>query len=65
MSYLLCEEDQLIPPKNQRDGIEIIEKASGNKVDVTVVKVGHCPNITAEQEVVDWIVQEAGKHEDL
>ncbi|KAI1374562.1 alpha/beta-hydrolase [Hypoxylon crocopeplum] len=63
VSYLLCEDDEIILPKSQRDGIDIIEKASGNKVDITSIKAGHCPTVTALEKVVDWIIQAAAKHE--
>ncbi|KAK7743695.1 hypothetical protein SLS62_010472 [Diatrype stigma] len=35
LSFLLCEDDLVIPATVQRDVIEMIEKESGNKVDVT------------------------------
>jgi len=61
VSYLFCEEDVIIPPKNQRDGIDLIERESGNKVDVTSIKTGHVPIVSAPQEVIDWILDIAGK----
>lgn len=60
VSYLLCEDDMCIPAKNQREGIELIEKVSGKKVDVTSIKAGHCPIASKPQEVVDWILKVAG-----
>ncbi|KAJ0116601.1 hypothetical protein J7T55_009751 [Diaporthe amygdali] len=60
-SYLFCEKDILIPPESQTDMIELIERESGNKVDVMRVQAGHAPNITAFGEVVDWIVLMAEK----
>lgn len=56
VSYLLCELDQVLPPSLQQDGIDIIEKVSGNKVHVTKIPGDHCPNWTVESLVVDWIV---------
>lgn len=61
VSYLVCEDDKCIPVKNQREGIEVIEKASGKKVEVTSITSGHCPNATQPQKVVDWILDVAGK----
>lgn len=61
VSYLVCEDDQVILAERQRGFIELIETESGNKVDVTSVQAGHCPPITATQEVVDWIVHMAAK----
>ena len=62
-SWLFCENDLCIPPDVQRTGIEVIEKASEKKVDVTNVKCGHMPNVTAEKETVEWIVSVARKAE--
>ncbi|KAI1617923.1 Alpha/Beta hydrolase protein [Exophiala viscosa] len=56
VSYLFCEIDQCIPPGVQQEGIDIIEKESGNKVHVTRIHADHCPNFTAMDETVDWIV---------
>lgn len=56
VSYLFCEDDLCVPPAVQKAGIEIIEKESGNKVNVTSINADHCPNITAKPELVDWIV---------
>jgi hypothetical protein len=61
VSYLLCEDDRCIPPFIQRDEIEMIEKESGTKVDVTSINADHCPMVTAKKEVVDWIVDAAEK----
>lgn len=61
MAYLFCEEDLCIPPKLQRAGIEMMEKESGQKVNVTSIKADHCPNVTATQDVVNWIVDVAEK----
>jgi hypothetical protein len=63
VSYLLCEEDLCVPPKMQRDGIQMIESVSGRKVDVTSIRAGHCPHVGKLNEVVDWIVDVAGKAE--
>jgi hypothetical protein len=56
VSYLVCEQDLCIPPKNQRAGIDLIEDVSGRKVDVRTIQADHCPTVSAEQEVVDWIL---------
>ena len=61
VSYLFCEEDKCIPPKNQRIGIDLIERVSGSKVEVTSIKTDHVPNVSAPQLVVDWIVGVAEK----
>jgi hypothetical protein len=64
VSYMLCEEDLCIPPKNQKDGIDLIEEVSGRKVDVTSIKAGHGPTVSQPQAVVDWIVGAAKKAEE-
>jgi hypothetical protein len=61
VSYLLCEEDLVIPAKVQRDEIELIEKESGKKVDVMGIKTGHCPIASAPEKVIDWILDMAEK----
>lgn len=60
VSYLLCEEDVVIPPSIQRAEIEMIERESGNKVDVTSIKAGHVPIVSQPQKVVDWILKVVG-----
>jgi hypothetical protein len=42
----------------------MIEKESGGKVNVTSIKGDHCPNVTATDEVVDWILDMAGRAKD-
>lgn len=56
VSYFLCEKDLVIPPDVQKEEINMIEKRSGKKVNVTMVKSGHCPTISNLQVVVDWLV---------
>lgn len=62
VSYLLCEKDLVIPPEVQKTGIEMIEKESGRKVDVTAIPRDHVPNARYPEEVADWIVKVAGKY---
>ncbi|OQV07092.1 hypothetical protein CLAIMM_11576 [Cladophialophora immunda] len=57
VSYLLCEEDLVGPPDLQRSWIERVERESGRSVHVTAVRTGHMPNLTAEKETVNWILQ--------
>jgi len=56
VAYLFCEEDLCIPVEIQQAEIDMIEKESGRKVDVTRIAADHCPNWTAMQQTVDWIV---------
>ncbi|MCJ1414016.1 hypothetical protein MMC32_000341 [Xylographa parallela] len=61
VSWLLCEDDMCIPPKTQKEAIEMIERESGEKVDVTSIKAGHCPSISKPQEVIHWFSDVARK----
>ncbi|KAI0841801.1 alpha/beta-hydrolase [Hypoxylon sp. FL0890] len=61
VSYLFCEKDRCVTPQVQNEAIEMIEKESGRKVDVTSIKTGHCPSITAPENVIEWIVNTAAK----
>lgn len=63
VSYLLCEKDVVIPPQRQRDMINMVESQSGRKVDVTSIPADHGANISASQQMVDWIVAMAEKPE--
>ena len=62
VSYLLCERDQCITPNVQRAGIEMIEKESGRKVDVTTFQGDHCPMVLHPQGVADWVLSVAEKY---
>lgn len=64
VSYFVCEDDLCIPVENQREGIALIERVSGAKVDVTSVKVGHVPPVTNPKAVVDWILDVVKKTEE-
>ena len=55
-SYLLCEDDLIILPEVQRMQIDNIEKERGERIEVTSIKTGHCPNVSAPEKVVDWIL---------
>ena len=55
-SYLFCDADACVLPIAQQRGIDVIEKASGRKVDVTKIHSDHCPNISHPEEVVKWFV---------
>lgn len=63
VSYLVCEGDLCIPVEAQRLGIEVIERVSGKKVDVTSIQAGHVPPITQPQLVIDWIMSVVTKAE--
>ncbi|KIV88506.1 hypothetical protein PV10_08187 [Exophiala mesophila] len=46
VSYIFCEQDQILRPDFQTSVIAGIEKMSGNKVDVRRLNTGHCPNVS-------------------
>lgn len=60
-SYLLCEQDLCIPANVQKAGIDMIERESGRKVDVTSIAADHVPNLTSPKATIDWIVGLAEK----
>ena len=62
VSWLLCEKDLVIPPEVQKACIELIEKESGRKVDITSIPRDHCPMVRHPDEVADWILKVAGKY---
>lgn len=57
VSYLLCENDVVIPPELQQSIIAMIEEESGNKVDVHKIKSDHAPWISHTDSVVEVIRQ--------
>ncbi|KAI1799352.1 alpha/beta-hydrolase [Daldinia bambusicola] len=59
--YLVAEADLSIPPTAQRSQIEMIERVSGNEVDVSTVDSDHSPPITHPQEMISWILRIAQK----
>lgn len=61
VSYLVAEGDRSILPEKQRGQIAMIERVTGNKVDVTTTKAGHVATITSNNDVINWIVSVASK----
>ncbi|KAJ8121967.1 hypothetical protein O1611_g9963 [Lasiodiplodia mahajangana] len=61
VSYLVGDADRSIAPATQRSQIDMIERVSGNKVDVTVLNSDHVPVISHPQAVVDYLVGVAQK----
>jgi pimeloyl-ACP methyl ester carboxylesterase len=53
VSYILCEQDQIIVPEMQQQYIQMIEEASGNEVDVHRLDAGHAPNISCTKRLVE------------
>ena len=63
VSHLFCEEDLCVPPEVQQTSIDMIERVSGQKVDVTRIKSDHVPNLSAKEETIAWILDVAKKVE--
>jgi pimeloyl-ACP methyl ester carboxylesterase len=61
VSYLVCEDDQAVPVKTQREEIAMMDEESGRKVDVSYINTGHCPHISAPEKVVKWVLSMVGK----
>ncbi|KAI1125700.1 alpha/beta-hydrolase [Nemania abortiva] len=61
VSYLVAERDRSISPASQESQIKMIERVSGNKVDVSRVDSGHVPPVSHPQQVIDWILSVAQK----
>ncbi|OAP55372.1 hypothetical protein AYL99_10345 [Fonsecaea erecta] len=57
VSFIVCENDMIIPPDVQRGYIEMIGRESGREVDVHTLPTGHCPNTTAPNKLAKVIVQ--------
>ncbi|KAI0896795.1 Alpha/beta hydrolase fold-1 [Annulohypoxylon nitens] len=61
VSYLVAEGDKSILPATQRSQIAMIERVTGNKVDVSTVDSGHVATISHPQNVIDYILKVAQK----
>ncbi|EXJ69546.1 uncharacterized protein A1O5_07582 [Cladophialophora psammophila CBS 110553] len=57
VSYIVCENDMIIPPEMQRGYIEKIQRESGRDVDVHTLNTGHAPNTTAPDQLANVIVR--------
>lgn len=57
VSYFFCENDTIIPPQAQQGGIDLIEKESGQKVDVHRLNAGHAPQANFPGRIPEMIVE--------
>ncbi|KAK8035156.1 hypothetical protein PG993_010151 [Apiospora rasikravindrae] len=57
VSYLFCEDDLVIPPSVQQSGIDMIERETGKKANVTRIDSDHVPSLSCLELVIDWIVK--------
>lgn len=62
VSYLKCMRDMSITSDIQQAEIDMIERVTGGKVDVTEVEADHVAPWTRPELVVDWVVGVAEKH---
>ncbi|KAG9194969.1 hypothetical protein G6011_00089 [Alternaria panax] len=59
--YLLCEEDECVPPSVQEKMVKAVEE-EGGEVEITRLKSGHSPFLSRADETVEWIRRVAGEH---
>jgi hypothetical protein len=59
-SFLFCEEDLTVPPYVQQLALDAIQEG-GNAADVTRIQASHCPQDTALEDVIAWVVDVAKK----
>ena len=61
--YVLCSEDNIIPPERQRAMIEQRSK-EGIKIDVTELETDHVPLLSMPEKVVEVLVKVAATGEE-
>ncbi|KAH4405957.1 hypothetical protein HBH70_136710 [Parastagonospora nodorum] len=61
VSYIFCENDLVVTPKQQEGFINVIAEATGKGVDVVNLPYGHCPNWSAPEKVAEIFEQLAMK----
>ncbi|KAF1995437.1 alpha/beta-hydrolase [Amniculicola lignicola CBS 123094] len=57
VSWLFAENDKCVTPNVQQECIDMVERESGNKVDVTRIETDHIPIVGHPQKVIDWFVK--------
>ena len=56
-TYILLTEDKVLPLQFQKERVEILEKQSGkDRVSTVEMETGHCPVISAPEELADVVV---------
>ncbi|KAK6207357.1 hypothetical protein LQW54_007184 [Pestalotiopsis sp. IQ-011] len=65
VSYLFCERDLTVPPGIQQAGIDMVERVTGARVDVTRVNCDHVAPFSDTPTCVDWIVGVADRLEKM
>jgi hypothetical protein len=61
VSYILCENDLVVPPEMQEGFIKVVEEATGKEVDVVRLAYGHCPNWSCPDKVAEIVGELAMK----
>ena len=56
-SYILCEQDGIIPPSKQEQYLNNIKLATNRDVDVRRLNTNHVPNLTATEELAKMILE--------
>lgn len=56
-SYIKCENDFIVATQKQQAFIDRIGEESGKEVDVHTLNTGHCPNVTAPDDLAKAIIQ--------
>jgi hypothetical protein len=59
-SYLVCEEDRILPPTGQMAMVEGAT-AMGAQIEVERMKTGHSPFLSNVAETVGWVRRVAGE----
>ncbi|CAN9225221.1 unnamed protein product [Alternaria alternata] len=58
-NYLLCEDDECVPPQVQEGMVNGVKEAAG-EIEVTRLKSGHSPFLSRAEETVVWVQRVAG-----
>ncbi|KAF2220277.1 Alpha/beta hydrolase fold-1 [Elsinoe ampelina] len=61
VSYILCTNDLIVKPDQQRQFIDNIQSASSNKASVVEIDSGHCPMWSVPEKLRDVIISEVEK----
>jgi len=55
LAYIMCEEDQIIPPVAQQATIDHLSSQNSRGVEVHRIQAGHMPNNSQPQKLADII----------
>jgi hypothetical protein len=54
-SYILCEDDAIIPPSKQEEYVGNLESGARTKPDLLRIPTGHVPNLTAVDTLAETL----------